>query len=294
MERELRYKQIMKISLQNLILNLILAIAKVLIGIFGGSTAVLSDGINSSSDVLTTVIVMFSSNVSKNEDDNDHHYGHERIESLFSAVLAIILLGSSILMAFEGVKNLLRGGTTEVSFLAVVISVISIFTKEFMFRNTKKQADKLDSTNLLATAWDYRSDVFLSCAVLIGVVGAMFKISFLEPFATIVVSVIIFKVGLAIIKPAIAQLTDAAASTEDEKNIYSAALSIENVLGVDLLKTRQHGSFLYVDIEICVNSEMTVAQGHTIAEQVHNKIEECSSKIKHCMVHINPRCQKED
>jgi cation diffusion facilitator family transporter len=124
--------------------------------------------------------------------------------------------------------------------------------------------------------------------VLIGVGGVFFGISFLEPLATIAISAVIIKVAVDIFKSSVNQLIDRSVDKETIAEIEKITRSVEGVIKIDILRTRQSGGISFVDIEIAVNPDITVTAAHAIAQNVHDRIEAASLGIQHCMVHVNP------
>jgi len=157
-----------------------------------------------------------------------------------------------------------------------------------MYRYTLKGAKKIDSSALIADAWHHRSDAFSSIGTLIGIAGARMGYPILDPIASLVICIIITKVAIDIYTQAINQLVDHCADAKTIQNIKNKIEETKGVINLDELKTRIHGNRLYVDVEICVDKNLSVCQAHDIAERVHNTTESLDNRIKHCMVHVNP------
>ncbi len=159
-----------------------------------------------------------------------------------------------------------------------------------LFSNTLKYAEKINSTSLKADAWHHRSDSFSSIGALIGIIGAR-GFPMLDPAIALVISIIIIKVSYDILKQSINQLMDTSVGDNAIKKMNAAIHSIDGVKNIDNLKTRLHANKVYVDVEISVESDISVEEGHKIAMNVHNIIEE-NKDVKHCMVHVNPFIEK--
>ncbi len=292
LDKELRYKELMKTSVVTIAGNFVLAVFKVIIGFISGSSAVVADAVHTLSDVFSTVVVMAGLKFSSKDADPEHQYGHQRIESIVSLILAFILFVTALSLGWEGVKKITENEVVKPSIPALVITVISILSKEVMFRYTMKKAKLLNSSSLMSDAWHHRSDAVSSIAVLIGVVGVFFNAWILEPIATIAVSFIILKAVYDIGRLAIDQLIDRAVSKELLSEIKDTVLSINGVKGIDLLHTRLSNNVVFVDLEISVDSNLTVSEGHDIAENVHDTLEKNITQIQHCMVHVNPHVER--
>ena len=276
-----------RVSKNTIIGNFILAFIKILIGFIARSTAMLADGMHSLSDVITTIGVIIGLKLSHKEADKSHPYGHEKIESITSLFLAIVLFLVAISIGFSGIIKIINHSYVTPGFSAIIAAIISIIVKELMYWYTIKYANQINSPSLKADAWHHRSDALSSAGALIGIAGARMGYTFLDPLVAIIIALVIIKVAFDICKQSIAQLIDEAASEEDIQVIIDRINSIDGIYEIKNLKTRKHSNRLYVDVDISVDATLTVEEGHKIALYVHNLIEE-DSRIKHCMVHVNP------
>ena len=280
-----------RVSYFSIIGNAILVAFKLFAGVVGHSAAMVSDAVHSASDVLSSVIVIVGVRLSGREADSDHPYGHERMECVAAIILAVILAITGGGIGLNALKSILdrdAGGAVIPGLLALIAAVVSIVTKEGMYRYTIFFARKLDSASLMASAWDHRSDAFSSIGALVGIAGARMGYPILEHIASIVICLFILKAALDIFSEAIDKMVDHAADDDVEKQIAAVAAAQENVLGVDLIRTREFGSRIYVDIEISADGNLTLLESHEIAQRVHDAIEHKFEKVKHIMVHVNP------
>ena len=147
---------------------------------------------------------------------------------------------------------------------------------------------EVPSAALMADAWHHRSDALSSVGSLVGIAGAQLGLPILDPIASLVICLFILKASYDIFMSAVRQLVDQSADPEVESAMAKTIRSQEGVLRLDLLRTRQFGSRLYVDVEIAADGNQTLFAAHAIAEQVHNQIEAQFPTVKHCMVHVNP------
>ena len=288
MNSEKRFRIGIKISKETIIVNILLSAIKLFAGIIGRSGAMIADSIHSLSDVLTTIAVMVGLKLAKQPADEDHPYGHEKMEPIMAKLLASILLITALLIGFNGIKSIINGTTVIPAKIAMYAAILSIIVKEWMYRYTVKGAKKIDSSALMADAWHHRSDAFSSIGTLIGIAGARMGYPILDPIASLVICILITKVAIDIYKQAINQLVDHCADAKTIENIKNQIEKTNGVINIDELKTRVSANRLYVDVEICVNKNLSVCEGHEIAESVHNTIESLDNRVKHCMVHVNP------
>ncbi|AEK19527.1 cation diffusion facilitator family transporter [Methanococcus maripaludis] len=277
-----------KISKITIIVNIALSILKILAGVFGKSSALIADGMHSFSDILSTVVVMLGLKLSEKPADESHPYGHERIETAITKILAVILLVIALMIFYYGLTTIIGGNYQIPGNITIIAALISIFTKEWMYKYTKKGAEQIESSALLADAWHHRSDAFSSVGTLIGVVGAKLGYPILDPIASIVISLFIAKMAFEIYFKALNQLLDMAADSKTIEEIKKIILSVDGVLEIDVLKTRIHSNKIYVDVEISVDKDLSLIEAHNISENVHSQIESKLKRVKHCMVHVNP------
>ncbi|BAP60812.1 putative cation efflux protein [Methanococcus maripaludis KA1] len=277
-----------KISKITIIVNIALSLLKILAGVFGKSSALIADGMHSFSDILSTVVVMLGLKLSEKPADESHPYGHERIETAITKILAVILLVIALMIFYYGLTTIIGGNYQIPGNITIIAALISIFTKEWMYKYTKKGAEQIESSALLADAWHHRSDAFSSVGTLIGVVGAKLGYPILDPIASIVISLFIAKMAFEIYFKALNQLLDMAADSKTIEEIKKIILSVDGVLEIDVLKTRIHSNKIYVDVEISVDKDLSLIEAHNISENVHSQIESKLKRVKHCMVHVNP------
>jgi len=288
LDLEKRYHIGMKISKTTITCDAILSLGKILAGFFGRSSAMLADGVHTLSDVVSTAVVMFGLKMSKKPEDEDHPYGHEKIEPVVAKLLASMLVITALGIGYNGFKSIVTGNFSEPGMIAIIAAVISIVTKELMYRYTVTGAKKIESSALLASAWHHRSDAFSSVGTLIGITGARLGYMILDPIAALVVCILIVRVAIEIYLGAIKQLIDTSADNETVEEIRGQIMETTGVMTLDDLKTRVHANKIYVDIEIGVDARLSVRESHEIAERVHDNVEEYCDKIKHCTVHVNP------
>lgn len=284
-------KTAVKVSVVSIAGNFALSLLKLLVGIFAHSGALVSDAVHSASDVFSSIIVIIGVKLSARDSDDDHPYGHERLECVAAIILAMILLMTGLFIGYKAVCNIISGDDENLAVpgvLAIIAAAVSILVKELMFRYTKHYAKKLDSGALMADAWHHRSDALSSVGALIGVVGARLGFPVLDSVASLVICLFIAKAAYDIFKDAVDKMVDHSCDKETEDEIWECVMQEDGVIGVDLLQTRLFGNKIYVDIEIAVDGSLTLREGHAIAERVHNRIEQEFPKVKHIMVHVNP------
>lgn len=281
----------MRVSTITVLVNLALSVCKLLAGLFASSGAMISDAIHSASDVVSTFIVMIGVHISGKEPDKEHPYGHERFECVASIILAMILAETGIAIGGAGVRTIISGNYSDLKtpgMLALAAAVLSIVVKEWMYHYTIHAAKRIKSGALKADAWHHRSDALSSIGALIGIMGARMGFAIADSVASVVICLFIIKAAYDIFKDAIAKMIDQSCDAETEQKMHDLILSEPGVEGLSVLQTRIFGSRLYVDAEIEADGELSLTDAHSIAERVHDVIEQTFPSVKHIMIHVNP------
>lgn len=270
------------------VMNIFLSLIKLLAGFIGHSTSMISDGVHSLSDVISSIGVFIGLRISQKPADIDHPYGHEKFEAVLSKILAFILFLTGLSIGYSAIETIVSSSYIIPKMMTIWAALLSIGVKEWMYHYTIRQAKKIESTALAADAWHHRSDSLSSIGALIGIIGARLGFPILDPLAALVITLIILKVAIEIFVEATNQVIDKAASPELVNEIIQQIQSVNGVLAIDSLKTRVHSNRIYVDLEISVEATLSLIEAHTIAEAVHYQLEQNIHKIKHCTVHVNP------
>jgi cation diffusion facilitator family transporter len=286
---ETRYEESDKVTIQSILWNIFLTIIKIFAGIFGKSSAMISDGLHSASDIISSVGVLIGNKIAKTPNDKEHNYGHEKAETLVSFLLSILLIIVSLKIGWGALQSLFNLDSVQVpTALPLIVSIISIGIKEYQYRITIRIANRINSPSLKADAWHHRSDALSSIAAFIGIGGAMLGFKALDPIASIVVALFVAKVGFDILKDSTNELMDYSIDDEQEEQIRKIAEKIDGVINLGELRTRKHGAMAYVDLTICVNKDLTVLEGHEIAHKIEKYIINEMKFVKGITVHVEP------
>ena len=286
-----------KVSIISIISNTFLAIFKLFAGIFSHSSAMVSDAVHSASDVFSSIVVIIGIRLSSKEPDKEHPYGHERLECIAAIILSVILFITGLGILYSALKNIIYGTYNNVTIpgvLALIASIVSIVVKEIMYWYTRYHAKKIDSSALMADAWHHRSDSLSSIGALIGIFFSRIGFPIMDSIASIIIFLFIAKASFDIFKDAVDKVVDHSCDEEFEREIYEYVCSFKEVEALDLLRTRMFGNKIYIDLEICLDENLSLREAHDIAELIHNKLERKYKNVKHVMVHVNPNNKKKD
>ena len=283
-------RKVSQISVLGMAVNLLLATFKFIAGFVGKSDAMISDAVHSSSDIVGGLIVVIGVSFSEKQADDDHPYGHERLESVASLLLALLLFAAGLAVAYSSADKVLGGGylTMETpGLIALIAAIVSILSKEGLFWYTMSAAKKLDSGALKAEAWHHRSDALSSIGSLIGIAGARLGFPIMDPIAGLLISFFILKSAWDICKDAMEKMVDHRGDAQTEADI-AAVVKKHPGVEIDLLTTREFGRKLYADLEIRMDGNLTLSEAHRVAEAIHDELEHRFPQLKHVMIHINP------
>jgi cation diffusion facilitator family transporter len=290
-ETDVKEKTAFKTAGVSIAVNIILSLMKLIAGIIGKSSAMISDAVHSASDVFSTFVVIIGVKAAGKKADAEHPYGHERMECVAALILAMLLaiVGGGI--GISGIRKIAAGNYDSIGvpgILPLIAAVISVAVKEWMFWYTRASAKKVNSGALMADAWHHRSDALSSVGSFVGILFARIGYPVMDSVAGVVISICILKAAYDIFKDGLDKMVDHSCDRETEQKIRETVLGVQGVKGIDDLKTRLFGDKIYVDVEIQVEREMNLGEAHSIAENVHNVIESTFPECKHCMIHVNP------
>ena len=279
-----------KVTWIGLFVNLVLAAIKFAAGIFGRSQALVADAIHSLTDLTTDIAVIAGSHYWSRPPDENHPYGHRRLETLVTVFIGVMLIAAGIGIGWKAISTLQEKQAGPPGWIAVLAALASIVCKESIYRWTAITGRRVKSTALAANAWHHRTDALSSLPVLIAVAGARIfpSWSFLDRVGAVVVSIFILHASIKIIWPGLSELIDVGAPTETRKKIRDIALKNEGVLQVHDIRTRYISSSIQVDLHIVVEGLLTVREGHDIADDVKARIIDAIPEVLDVVVHVDP------
>ena len=290
-----REKRIMKVTLAGLVVNVILSAGKIAAGVFGRSAAMVADGVHSLSDLLSDIVVLVFVRVSSRGRDKDHEFGHGKFETLATLIVSLILIVVAAQMMVSGLKSImevLHGGVIpRPGYVALVAAVVSILSKEILYRYTVHVGKSVDSPAVMANAWHHRSDAFSSIGSLTGIAGAIFlgdRWVILDPLVCCCISIAILVVAVKMAGPSLKELMDASLPEDVEKEIVALAMSVDGVRNVHELKTRRNGISIIIEAHMVVDPNITVEKAHDIVTAVEDVLRRRYGDGTQISIHIEP------
>lgn len=274
--------------LLGLVANVVLAIFKLLAGIFGFSYAMVADALHSLSDCSSDVTAYVGLRIGEKPADKSHPYGHGSAETISAFLVALIILATGVYVGGSACHLIAHQHFETPTMIALVAAVTSIVIKEAMFRYTLLVGKRNNSPAVIANAWHHRSDAYSSVAAFAGILGAMLGFAYLDPIAGLVVSALIVKMSLTLFRSNIGILMDETPAPAFLDEIRAMTLEVNGVKAIDSMKAHRHGSTFTIDIEIAVDSHLTVEQGHQVAAKVRDRLMGQVDHVQDVMVHVNP------
>lgn len=283
-------KEIMKVTLWSLVLNVFISILKFVLGFLGNSQAVVADAAHSFSDTSTDLVILLGVKYWTAPPDDNHPYGHQKIESFITIVIGIILLSAACGIGYNAIASINDNHADQLKLFTIIGPIFSIIFKEILFRKTYKVGVKTNSSSVKANAWHHRTDALSSIPVLIAVVASIInpKLIILDHIGAIIVAAFIIKLAVEIIYKNINELIDTGITEKEYQQISNVISKIECVKGFHKVRSRKLGSSIYLDLHLEVDGDLSVTKGHDITEDVQKALISSNSKIIDVMVHLEP------
>ncbi len=283
------YQEKRRVTLVGAVINLFLAISKVLVGVIGSSQALIADGLHSLSDLASDLMVLVAAKYGSHEADVDHPYGHARFETAATMGLGLMLLIVAGGITLDAIGRLFSPEfLMQPGPLALSAAVFSILSKEALYHYTMQVARRVSSNLLRANAWHHRSDAISSIVVLVGIAGTMAGLQYLDSIGAIVVALMVAKIGWDLGWEGLSELVDTGLNSRELDAINRTIESVNGVKSHHMLRTRRMGEDVLVEVHIVVGSQVTVSEGHQISDKVQMKLKEAHTNVTEVMVHIDP------
>jgi len=283
------------VTLVGALVNALLILLKFLTGVFGQSQALIADAVHSLSDLITDAVVLFGLRVGRKAPDEQHQFGHARIETLASAIVGLALIVTALYLGIDASLNIYSRAEYHPTGLALIGAGVSIALKEALYHYTLHAGRRIKSSLVVANAWHHRSDALSSVAVLLGVAGTLINPSWhvLDSFAALLVSFFIVKVGIDILRGSLREFTDTAPPQEILDKIRDCARSVDGVFDMHDLRVRTSGGLYQMETHIVVDGRLSVAEGHRIAKVVEGCLSEEIDDLDRVIVHVDPVIEDE-
>lgn len=295
MDKE-RIKQIVKASWIAVIGNSILALVKIVIGIISGSLAVMADGIDSASDIITSLITLVTGRIISKPPNIKYPYGYSRADTIAAKFLSFIIFFAGAQMAMSSIGRLIHPLKQELpALIALYVTCFSVLGKLLLSKYLNKTGKRLNSLMLIANARNMKNDVLISCSVLIGLIFTIyFEMPLLDSLTALLVSFWILKVSFELFGKTNEELKEGNSDPQIYKDIFVAVLKVNQSLNPHRLRLRRLGNLQLVEMDIEVDGNMSVKESHIIAMNVEKSIKWNVQNVYDIMVHVEPRGNQEN
>jgi len=270
--------------------NIVLAIVKIVTGVVGNSYALIADGIESTTDIISSLVVWTGLKISSLPPDEDHPYGHGKAESMAGMVVALALLAAALFIGTQSLREIITPHHSPAWFTLMVLALV-IGTKEALYRFVFKVGDEITSTAVKGDAWHHRSDAITSAAAFVGIsialIGGKGYESADDWAALLACAIIVFN-GQRIFRAALSEIMDAAVPGQQQHEIRRISSAVPGVVRIEKCRIRKSGLGLFVDIHVEVDGDLTVRRGHEIAHEVSHCLQSSALGVQDVTVHIEP------
>ena len=284
------YKKGQRSILVGIISNFFLAIIKLTTGILGHSFALVADGIESSMDVFSSIVIWIGLKISSIPADQNHPYGHGKAESLSAIVVSIFLLAAAVIIGAESIQKFNTDYQSPAPYTLIILAAV-IFTKEFLFRYIFKVSDHIDSIALKVDAWHHRSDAITSGAAFIGISIALIggnEYAYADVWAALVAACFIAFNGWKLLSASVLEIMDGAPKPHLIDQVSELVLNVKDVRQVSNCLVRKSGIGYFVDVHVSIDGNLTVFQSHEIDHEIKHILKSSTLLVEKVMVHIEP------
>ena len=290
-----REQTISRVTVAGAVANTVLAVAKLIAGLLGRSSAMVADAVHSASDLVSDIIVLVMVKISSKGVDKSHDYGHGKFETLASAIIALLLVvvGGKLMAGGVGkISSALRGEVIDTpGEIALWAAVVSIVVKEVLFQWTAHVGRKVNSPVMITNAWHHRTDALSSVASAAGIGAAILfggKWALLDPLVGCGISIFIFYIAVKMAIPALNELTEASLPEDVERDMVRIIRSVGGVDDVHALKTRSIGPDYFIEAHVVVNPDMSVAKAHDITADAEGLLRARYGQNTQISLHVEP------
>ena len=271
--------------------NIALAAIKGFAGFFGNSYALIADAIESTTDIFSSLLVLFGLKYAKRPADDNHPYGHGKIEPLITFLVVGFLITSATIIAYESIMNILTPHKTPKSWTLLVLGTI-ILWKEISYRVVLKKSIQTNSSSLKADAWHHRSDAITSIMAFIGIsIALIFGKGYetADDWAALAASLFIFYNGYLIFRPALGEIMDEHLYDDLIDEIRQVSSNVDGILGTEKCFIRKAGTKYHIDLHAQVNGKISVKEGHDLSHKLKDRLRRDIPNIGHVLIHIEPK-----
>ena len=293
-----REKILIRTSWISTIGNAVLSVSKIIVGLLAGSLAVLGDGIDSATDVIISVVMIFTARIMSRPPSKKYVFGYEKAESIATKILSLVIFYAGMQMLLSSVESIFSDEVKDIpSAIAIYVTVFSIAGKLLLALYQYKQGKKINSSMLTANAINMRNDVIISSGVLLGLIFTfIFTLPILDSITGLIISLFIIKSSVGIFMDSNVELMDGVKDVNIYNKIFEAVEKVPGAGNPHRVRSRMIGNLYNITLDIEVDPQMTLMQAHEIADAVEKSIENSIDNVYDILVHVEPagKCQTDE
>ena len=288
---ENRTRFIKKAAVIAIIGNAVLALIKIVFGLLAGSLAVVGDGIDTTTDIITSLITLFAAIIMARPPDKSHPYGHLRAEAVATKTVSFVIFFVGAQLALSSAQSLIAGSHTRVpSVIAIYVTIASIAGKIFLAYTQFSYGKRHESPMIIANAKNMLNDIFISAGVLIGLFFTLlFERAVIDTILALAVSVWVMKTAIEIFLDTSVEVMEGIHDHSVYDRIFVAVDTVDGASNPHRARIRQISNYYVIDLDIEVDPQISVARGHEIAVEVEERIKQAVQNVYDIMVHIEPQ-----
>jgi len=279
-----------RVALLGMLINLLLAAAKIAAGLLGNAYVLIADGIESALDIAGSIVIWGGLKFAARPPDATHPYGHGKAEPIAAAIVSVGVLIAAVGLAIESVREILIPKHAPAAWTLIVL-VVAVAVKEFLYRRVNRFGRNVESTAVQTDAWHHRVDALTSTAAFIGISIALIggkEWETADNWAALFACALIGINGIRLLRPAFYEIMDTAPRGQIVEKVRGAAAAVPGVIELDKMFVRKMGLSFYVDLHVKVNGDISVREGHEIAHEVKRAIQQSEARIADVLVHVEP------
>ncbi|MFQ5511802.1 MAG: cation diffusion facilitator family transporter [Candidatus Krumholzibacteriia bacterium] len=280
----------LRLSGLSVAVNVVLAGTKIAAGVVGNSYALVADGIESTADIVSSLVVWSGLRISARPPDRTHPYGHGKAESFAAALVSLALIGAGLVIAAQSIREI-RTPHHAPAWYTLLVLLVVITVKETMYRLLSGVGESLGSQSLKADSWHHRSDAITSVAAFLGISIALIGgrgYESADDWGALAACGVILYNGVRLLRPAVDEMMDAAVPQGIEGKVRGIAAGVDGVVAIEKCRIRKSGLGLLMDIHVTVDGDITVRRGHEIAHDVVDRLFASRLKVVDVVVHTEP------
>jgi cation diffusion facilitator family transporter len=280
------YVKVRNVLLGILLLNILVATAKIIYGLITKTSSMIADGYHSFSDGTSNIVGLVGIWIASRPADENHPYGHHKFETLSTIVISLILFFISFKILINAYDRIKSPVAPEINSLSFIIMVVTLVINIFVTTYEAKKGRELKSSILISDAMHTRSDIYVSTSVIISLIAVRFGLVFIDAIVAAVIAILIIKAGLEILIPGINVLSDA--KMINSEKIYELVMKVPEVRYCHKIRTRGKENHIMIDLHVGINKDFTLEYSHRLAHNIEDMLKEQLEGVSEAIVHLEP------